>query len=188
MTSGRRLDELAEARLGLLELALEAVPLAHVADRAVGPGERPVLVEACDRDELGRDGLAVGAAQVDPAAQLLRSGRHARPTSRARRHRFDDSCTSDPEMLAEQLPWSAPGHPLHRVREERQPGVRPDRPDDVRRVLDEEPVALLGFGQAGEQRRVRDRDGRLVGEALEEVELLGAGSRADVPTRPRACR
>ena len=50
-----RLDELAEARLGLVQLALEAVALAHVADRAVGAGEPPGLVEPRDGDELGRD-------------------------------------------------------------------------------------------------------------------------------------
>ena len=41
----RRLDELAEARLRLLQLALEPVALAHVADRAVGADEPAVLVE-----------------------------------------------------------------------------------------------------------------------------------------------
>ena len=55
----RRLHELPEARLGLAQLAFEAVALAHVADRAVRARERAVLVEPGGGDELGRDRLAV---------------------------------------------------------------------------------------------------------------------------------
>ena len=46
-------------------------------------------------------------------------------------------------------------------------------PHDVRGRLDEAPEAGLLLGDTGEQVRVREGDGGLVGEALEEIEIVG---------------
>ena len=50
-------------------------------------------------------------------------------------------------MLAEQLLRAEAGQPLDRVGQEREPRVGADRPDEVRRVLDEVAVALLRLAQ-----------------------------------------
>ena len=142
MTSGDVCDELAEAGLRLAQLALEAVAFAHVADGAVGAGEPAVLAEPGRGDELGRDGLAVRALDVDPAADLLRSRGHAGREvvlgDVARR-----AVDQRPEVLAEELVGLPAGQPLDRVRQEGEAALAVDRPDEVRRVLDEIAVALL---------------------------------------------
>ena len=56
-----------------------------------------------------------------------------------------------PEVLADELIRAEAGQPLDGVGQERQSRVGADRPDEVRRVLDEVPVALLRFGQAGQR-------------------------------------
>ena len=177
--------------LRLAQLALEAVALAHVADAAVGAGEPAGLVAGGERDELGRDRVAVAVEEVDPAAELAVRRRRRRPipavqsisaTSR------DDLVDERPEVLAEELLGAPAGQPLARVRDEREAGVGVDRPDEVRRVLDEVAVARLGLAEQLVQVRVRQRDRGLVGEALEEVELVGQRSRAARRTRSRASR
>ena len=59
------------------------------------------------------------------------------------------------------------------VAEERVAALGVGREDHVRRRGGERPVAVLRLGQSGEQGRVRDGDGSLVGEALEQVAFLG---------------
>ena len=169
---GCGLDELSEARLRLLELSFQAIALAHVADRAVRAGEGARVVEPRRGHELGRDRFAVGSDQIEPAAQLLaRIGHPGGPV-----HLGDLAgrlVHEGAEVLPDEGLGSPPGQPLDRVRQERDPAVRPDRPHEIRRILDEEPIALLGLGQAGEEPRVRDRDRGLIGEPLEQVEFLG---------------
>ena len=169
-----------EALLRLAQLALQAVALAHVADAAVRPGEPAVLVAPGEGDELGRDRVAV------PWSRLTRprSSRPPVPSSSPIRGPVDLGdlprrlVDERPEVLAEELLGRQPVRPLARVRDEREPRVRVDRPDEVRRVLDEVAVAGLGFAEELVQVRVRQGDRRLVGEALEEVELVGQRSRA----------
>src|SRR5436309_904412 len=67
---GRLLDQEPIALLGLAQLPLEAVPLAHVAHAAVRPGEPAAIVPRAEGDELGRHWVAVAVEQVDPAAEL----------------------------------------------------------------------------------------------------------------------
>ena len=92
------------------------------------------------------------------------------------------------EVLPEQLVGRPAGQPpARRVRDEREPGVRADRPDEVRRVLDEVAVAGLGLAEELVQVGVRQGDRGLVGQALEEVELVGQDlARRGVRHRERA--
>ncbi len=112
------------------------------------------------------------AEQVDPAADLLRADRHpGRPVELGDvARRFVEQ---RPEVAAEQVLRVAAGQPDDGVGHERQPGVGVDRPDEIRRPLDEVTVAGLRFGQAGEQARVGDGDCRLVGQPLEQIQLIG---------------
>ena len=168
----RRLDQLPEARLGFLEVALEAIAVAHIADRAIGPDKPTGIVEQRGGDELGGDRRPVAAEQVDPTADFLRAGAHpGRPVEVGDllRRWVDEGA----EALPHELVGPEAGQPLHRVGHEGQPGIGADRPDDVRGVLDQVAIALLGFRQARQQGRIGDGDGRLVGQALEQVELLG---------------
>ena len=99
----RGLHELAEAGLGLAELALQAVALAHVADRPVRPRERPPLVEPGRGDELRRDGLAVAAQEVHAAAEAP-APLSARPTVQSSSATSrDDSCDERAEVLPDEV-------------------------------------------------------------------------------------
>src|SRR4029078_1633235 len=62
---GRVRDEEPEPRLALAQLPLEALPLAHVAHRAVRTGEPALGVERAVRAELGQDGAAGAMVSVD---------------------------------------------------------------------------------------------------------------------------
>ena len=77
------------------------------------------------------------------------------------------------EVPPEELLGPPAGEPFACVRQEGERGVRPDRPDQVGRVLDEVAVAPLGVGQALDKVRVGDRDRGLVGQRLEHVKVLG---------------
>ena len=61
----RRLDQLPEAGLGLVQLALEPLPLGDVAGHAVDRRQAAVL-EAADNVDLERDGRAVATHELDP--------------------------------------------------------------------------------------------------------------------------
>ena len=81
------------------------------------------------------------------------------------------------------------------VGHEREDAVRVGAPEDVRRRLDEAAEARLLAREPGEEVRVRQRDGGLVGEALEQVQIVGleqarlAGETASVPmTSPPGAR
>ena len=97
-------------------------------------------------------GLAVAGQHVDPAAELLRPAVHAPTPSRSRRPRV----TTRGRAPRSGWPISSSGRqPVIRstasetkVRRR----VRPDRPDEVRRVLDEVAVALLGLASAASSR------------------------------------
>ena len=77
---------------------------------------------------------------------------------------------------------------LGRVGHEREDALRVGAPDDVRRRLDEAAEARLLLGDAREQVRVRQGDGGLVGEALEQVQIVGlerrAASTVEIGERP----
>ena len=143
---GRRRGERPIADLRIAQLALEPVAFAHVADGTVAPDEAAGLVEPGRGDELGRDGRAVAAQHVDPAAELLRPLAIPDAQSKSATSR-DDSWTSAPKWRPISSLRPEAGHPLDRVRDEGEARVRPDRPDEVRRVLDEVAIALLRLGQ-----------------------------------------
>ena len=71
---GRRRGQVAVAVLRFAQLALEPVGLGHVADGAIHADEVAVTVEGGHGRELGRQRAAVAAEEVDPPADLLRTG------------------------------------------------------------------------------------------------------------------
>ena len=172
----RVVDEEPVALLGATQLVLQAIALAHVADRAVGPAELAGGIERGDRDELGGHGRAVPMEQADAAAQLLGRGGHGqRPVDLGdvARRLVDDG----PEVLAQELLGLEPGQPLAGVGQEGQLRVGVDGPDQVRGVLDEVAVALLGAAQlalqAGPLADVADR--ALVADPAAVLEHAGRG-------------
>ena len=101
------------------------------------------------------------------------------------------------EGLPEQLLGLPAGARLERVAEEGEVALGVDAPHDVRRVVDEVPVAALRLLDLGVQARVGEGDGGLVGQELEQLGILGAegvaldcldGDRADEPVGPEQRR
>ena len=77
-------------------------------------------------------------------------------------------------MAADQLLRLPAGEPLARVRDEGEPCLVVDRPDQVRRVFDQVAVARLGFAPQAVEALGGQRDRGLVGEDLEQVDLIVA--------------
>ena len=166
----RILDEEAVALLRAAQLPLEPVALAHVADRAVRAHEH-AADDPAHGDELGRDRVAVAVEQVDPSPDLVVAVHQpVDPVDLGdlARARVDEAA----EVAAEELLRLPAGQALAGVGQEREPAVLVDRPDEVRRVLDEVPVARLGLAQERVEAGVADGDRRLVAEDLEEAERL----------------
>jgi hypothetical protein len=105
--------------------------------------------------------------QVQPAAQLLEFPRDpGRPVDlRDVARRFVDE---RPEVLAQQLVGSPAREPLTRVRDERESRLGVDRPDEVRRVLDEMAVPRLGIAEEFVELRVRQGNRGLVGKSPDQ--------------------
>ena len=76
------------------------------------------------------------------------------------------------EVAAQEVLGPPAGQPLAGVGEEGEAGLLVDRPDEVRRVLDEVPVAGLRLAQQRVEAGVAHRHGRLVAEDLEEPDRL----------------
>ena len=132
--------------------------------------------------------MAVAVEQVDPAAELSTGVTVAcfavatdprRPVDlRDVSRRLVDERA---EVTAEELVGAPAGEPLRRrIGDEGEPRVGIDRPDEVRRVLDEVAVARLGLAEQLVEVGVGEGDRGLVGEALEEVEVVGQ----DLPGLP----
>ena len=90
-------------------------------------------------------------------------------------------------MGAEHLLLLPPGSRLERIGEEAEAALCVDRPHDVRRGVDQEPIPLLGCGQLLVELGVGDGDRRLVGEQLQELRVVlveGADPRRLYGDRP----
>ena len=154
------------------QLRLEPLAGADVAHRAVRPDEATIY-GLRDPRRLGRDRMAVAMLEVEPVDALrLSLGDHSFPLlgnllAAAWVHQLA-------EMLADQLIGPPAGKVLDRVRHvgERAVGLR--RPDRVRRVLDEVPIALLGALELRDQAGVGNRHCRLVSERPEHLRILVA--------------
>ena len=116
-------------------------------------------------------GLAVPVQEVHPAADLVVAVPLAvGPVDLGdlARARVDEAA----EVAAQELLGLPAGQPLAGVGQEREAGLLVDRPDEVRRVLDEVAVARLRPPQERVEPGVAHRDRGLVAEHLEEPDRL----------------
>ena len=193
---GRVLHEEAVALLGLAQLSLETGPLGHVADRALGADPRAVLEHAgaCDLC-LERRPVLADEDERDPLDEI-RVAAHRREflTGDPQRVRVGQ----EREVLADDALDRPPEQCIGRVGHEREHAVGVDAPDHIGRGLDEAAETCLFRGDPRKEPRVGERDGCLVGQALEQVQVVGLerprrrggdGERADdVATRgPEWC-
>ena len=187
------LDEVAIALLRLAQLAFQPLALADVADRALGADPAAVLEHAGRRD-LGRERRAV-ALDEDEAARARR-GRGPATAGTARRDRHRLGLGQEGEVLADDLLDRPAEQGLARVGHEREaPSVSARQMTSG--VVWTRPRKRASSRVTGEQVRVGERDGGLVGQALEQVELVGLedarlrgrdGERADDLAAGRAQR
>ncbi len=169
---GRGLDEIAEARLGGLQVVLETLPFGDIAGDAVDR-RQPAVLEVPDHVDLERHRRpAVAALEVEPRRV---EGARVRDELGELLERALDPAVGDDlaEMAADGVLDVPAQHRSRPVAQERPVPLGVGREDEVRRRRGERPVADLRVAQAGQQGRVGDGDGGLVGEALQEVELLG---------------
>ncbi len=75
-------------------------------------------------------------------------------------------------VLADDFLRRAPGQPLHGSADEAEGTVLVGRPDHVRAVVDQEPIALLGLLEVVIEAGVGQRHRRLVGEELQDLGVL----------------
>ena len=170
----RVVDHEAVALLRVAELLLEAQLLGHVADEAVGAGERAVP-EGGRRRDLEGDHPAVVVAQVEPQADhLVGMGGEVFPRREARRDR--GRVHHDAPVPADDLLERPAEQPARGRAPEHEPAVRVGLPDAIGRGLDEVPVALLRVAKL----RLLDR------ETFDELEIRD-GRRRVVGQRPDEC-
>ena len=168
---GGVLDEEAVTLLGLAQLALEPLPVADVADRALGTDPAAVLEDPGGRD-LGLERRLVAADQ-DQRHPLDEVGVGGDRRVRLERRRHRAGVGEEPERLADDVLDRPAEQRLAGIGHEREDALRVGVPDDIGRRLDQPTEARLLLGQAREQVGVRERDRRLIGQALEQVEVVG---------------
>jgi hypothetical protein len=144
----------------------------------LAPAKPPASSRVANAMNSAGMGPAVAVQEVDPAAQLavLRGIAQAGVQSISATSR-ELSWTSAPKCLPRRSSGFQPVSRSHVSETNVNRASASDRPDEVRRILDEVAVAALGLAEQLVQVGVRQRDRGLVGEALEEVELVGAISR-----------
>ena len=153
-----------------LQAVRELLRLAQVTDRAVGADETasPLLADGVD---LGRDGLALAAPEHESdLADDRWFGHEARPRLLRLAHRLgrDDGRP----CLAHELLGSPSGEVGKAGREDGEVAVGIGLPHQVGRGDHEMAEARLGGRDVLDELRVGNRDGRVVGQALEHLELL----------------
>src|SRR4029078_7503567 len=106
------------------------------------------MCDESDRSDIARHSAAVRAHEGERRLLFPRGIRNeVRPPIAGHRHAV--WVDQDREMLAEDLLVAIAGHPLDRLGGERDLALGIGREDDVRRLLDEEPEALLRLTQFG---------------------------------------
>ena len=127
--------------------ALEPLALGDVAGRAVDPGERS------RRPSSPIELTSTGTVPPSLWTQLELDDLARRPARRRARAQRSTAAawiagsTTFEKCSPTSSPWAEAGHRLDRLGHEREHALVVGREDDVRRVLDEEAVALLGVAQ-----------------------------------------
>ncbi len=163
------LDASFELTGALTQLRLEVGHLGHVAHGAVS-AQQPLAVADRRRADLDRQEAAVAARHHEADALLLAGIAHRAPRAQDAALRFPRH--DRPEVAAAQLVSGPAGHALDRLGQVGEEALPLRRPDEVRRILDQEPIALLRLVEVAIEPRVAERDRSLVGESLEQPQVV----------------